>query len=102
MPRYAVMQRYASTDYGPWDEGSTIILDADQAEWVNRDSPGALAEIDPSVKLVKGQPVPESALKRSKPAEAESAPSATAAEAPAPKQELLDEHNKALRRPRKG
>jgi hypothetical protein len=64
MPRYAVVHRYSSTDHGPWDEGTTIELDEASADWVNRDSPGTLAEIDPSVKLVKGKPVPKSALKK--------------------------------------
>jgi len=66
--RYAVLHNYSSTDFGPWEKGSTIILDEESAEWVNRDSPGTLAEIDDSVKLVKGQPVPASALKGAAPA----------------------------------
>ena len=61
--RYAVMHRYSSTDHGPWEEGTTIELDDATAIWVNRDSPGTLAEIDESVKLVKGRPVPPEALK---------------------------------------
>jgi hypothetical protein len=61
--RYAVMHRYSSADYGPWDEGTTIELDGASAAWVNRDSPGTLAEVDETVKLVKGQPVPPEALK---------------------------------------
>jgi len=67
--RYAVMHRYSSTNYGPWDEGTTIELDDVSAGWVNRDSPGTLAEIDASAKLVKGRPVPASALKSAKPAD---------------------------------
>lgn len=47
MPRYRVQHRYRSAGYGPWEAGDQITLDdpAD-AEFVNRDSPGTLVEVD--------------------------------------------------------
>lgn len=48
MPRYQVQHRYKSNDFGPWEEGDQVTLDdAAEAEYVNRDSPGTLVEIDP-------------------------------------------------------
>lgn len=47
MPRFEVQHRYRSNDFGPWEEGDQITLDnADDAAYVNRDSPGTLKEID--------------------------------------------------------
>lgn len=61
--RYAVLQNYAGGDYGPWQQGTTVELLTDEAAWVNRDSAGTLAEIEPGVKLETGQPVPPEKLK---------------------------------------
>jgi hypothetical protein len=48
VPRYKVQHRYSSGTYGPWEEGSEVTLDSvEDAEHVNRDSPGTLVEIDP-------------------------------------------------------
>lgn len=48
--RYHVQHRYeANRDgrrYGPWQEGETIELAVDDAEWINRDSPDTLAALD--------------------------------------------------------
>ncbi|PXY21128.1 hypothetical protein [Prauserella muralis] len=46
MPRYAVQHRYLAVDngqqIGPFESGTAVELELDRAEWVNRDSPGAL------------------------------------------------------------
>lgn len=46
--RYDVNHPYRSrrdgVDYGPWAAGDTVDLHPDDAEWVNRDSPGCLTE----------------------------------------------------------
>lgn len=46
MPTYNVNHAYRSfrdgVQYGPYEPGSTVELDATDAEWINRDSPGAL------------------------------------------------------------
>jgi hypothetical protein len=51
MPRFTVKQRYTAyrdgKQFGPWEPDSEIELDAPDAEWVERDSPGTLAEIKP-------------------------------------------------------
>lgn len=47
MPRYEVQWRYRSADYGPWEPGETVELPADEADWVNRDSPGVLRAPSP-------------------------------------------------------
>lgn len=47
MTRYQVQHRYRSNDYGPFDKGTQIELDPAEAAWINTDSPGTLAEIDP-------------------------------------------------------
>ena len=47
MPRYLVNHNYrAFSDgktYGPLEAGQTVELVEDDAEWVNRDSPGCLS-----------------------------------------------------------
>jgi hypothetical protein len=60
--RYAVLHRYSSGEHGPWEMGTTVELTPTQAAWVNRDSPGTLAEVKPGTKLTTGQPVPPSKL----------------------------------------
>jgi hypothetical protein len=62
--RYAILHRYGSGTYGPWEIGTTVELLPSEADWVNHDSPGTLAEIEPGVKLTTGQPVPASKLKK--------------------------------------
>lgn len=46
MDAYRVQHRYAAyrdgRQIGPWAEGDRIELEAADAEWVNRDSPGTL------------------------------------------------------------
>lgn len=46
MARFTVQHKYASShngrQFGPWVKGEEIDLDAPDAEWVERDSPGAL------------------------------------------------------------
>lgn len=48
MPRYKVGHAYASNhngrQFGPWEPGAEVEVDLVDAEWVNRDSPGALVE----------------------------------------------------------
>lgn len=48
MPRYTVTQRYGSyrdgVRYGPYAKGDTVELTEPEAEWINRDAPGTLAE----------------------------------------------------------
>lgn len=50
MTAYLVRHSYgASRDgrrFGPWVEGEVVDLDLADAEWVDRDSPGALALVD--------------------------------------------------------
>lgn len=41
MSKYKVAHRYRSNTVS-FDEGATVEVDDDQAEWVNRDSPGTL------------------------------------------------------------
>lgn len=52
MPCYEVKHRYrASRDgqtVGPWEPGQRVELAEAEAAWINRDSPGALAEVKPS------------------------------------------------------
>ena len=47
MPRYTVQHRYFAIDngqpFGTYEPGTTVDLDEDRAEWINRDSPGTLA-----------------------------------------------------------
>lgn len=54
MPRYEVQHRYKSNDFGPWEAGDQVTLDdpAD-ADFVNRDSPGTLVEVDPEEQAAK-------------------------------------------------
>jgi hypothetical protein len=47
MSRYEVNWDYKSGAHGPWEAGTYVELDLDQAEHVNRDSPGVLTEVDP-------------------------------------------------------
>lgn len=51
MPRYTVKHAYAASrdglQFGPWEKGSEVELDQADAEWVERDSPGALVEVQP-------------------------------------------------------
>lgn len=53
MPRYIVVHGYAANHngrgFGPWVPGEEIELDEADAAWVDRDSPGALAEAVPAV-----------------------------------------------------
>lgn len=50
MTAYQVRHRYASSRdgrrFGPWAEGDVVELEAPDAEWVERDSPGALGRVD--------------------------------------------------------
>lgn len=52
MPRYVVQHAYrADRDgetQGPWVKGDEVELEAEVAQWVNQDSPGALAEVTPA------------------------------------------------------
>jgi hypothetical protein len=55
MARYLVNHVYAAhtdgTYYGPWTPGETVELEAELAEWINRDSEGTLTELpDPESK----------------------------------------------------
>jgi hypothetical protein len=45
MPRYEVLKDYRSGGHGPWEQGSKIELDPEEAAWVNRDSSDTLKEI---------------------------------------------------------
>jgi len=72
--RYAVLHRYSSGEHGPWEQGTTVELTPADAGWVNRDSPGTLAEVAPGVKLTTGQPVPPEKLKGYTPPEPEPEP----------------------------
>ncbi|HEU4542205.1 MAG TPA: hypothetical protein VFR23_13840 [Jiangellaceae bacterium] len=47
MARYEVQHSYRSNDYGPFEKGTQIELDPAEAEWINKDSPGTLVEVDP-------------------------------------------------------
>ncbi len=54
MARYTVKHNYSSyrdgRQFGPWEAGTEIELDDPDAQWVLRDSPGALAEVKPKPK----------------------------------------------------
>lgn len=49
MPGYAVNHRYVSYRdgkmFGPFEPGTTVELEAEDADWVNRDSPGCLTAL---------------------------------------------------------
>lgn len=49
MPRYVAQHRYGAKrdgqQFGPWVAGTEVDLSERDAEWVNRDSPGCLAEV---------------------------------------------------------
>ena len=57
MARYQVQHPYRAfrdgTHYGPWTPGEVVELDQDVAEWVNRDSPGALTEHQEEAPAIK-------------------------------------------------
>lgn len=46
MVSYTVARRYTARrdgqTFGPWEPGDQVDLEPDDADWVNRDSPGAL------------------------------------------------------------
>lgn len=52
MPGYQVNHKYAATRdgrrFGPWQAGEVVDLEPADAEWVERDSPGALSEVKAS------------------------------------------------------
>ncbi|GGM64113.1 hypothetical protein GCM10012275_38320 [Longimycelium tulufanense] len=52
MPRYTVQHAYRAEHngrrYGPWQPDTEVDLEAEEAEWVNRDSPDTLAPVAPS------------------------------------------------------
>ena len=48
MPRYQMQWRYRSNGFGPWGEGDEVELQAEDAAFINRDSPGVLVEVDPA------------------------------------------------------
>jgi len=49
MDRFEVRHRYAAyrdgEQYGPWQPGDTVELSAEAAEWILRDSPGAISQV---------------------------------------------------------
>lgn len=51
MPRYQLAHGYSAyrdgQQFGPWAKGDEVELDQVDADWVNRDSPGALSEAKP-------------------------------------------------------
>ena len=51
MRRYVAQGRYMSERdgqlFGPWSEGTVVVLGAEDAEWVNRSSPGILVLEEP-------------------------------------------------------
>lgn len=63
--RYLVGHRYTANrdglTYGPWPRGTEVELDEEVAEWVKRDSPGALTDVlpDPEPALAVVTPVIE-------------------------------------------
>lgn len=54
MSTYELNHTYAASRdgrrFGPWAAGEVVDLDPADAEWIERDSPGALAEQKPSGK----------------------------------------------------
>lgn len=58
-----MLHNYRSNGHGPWQVGTTVEMDPDEAAWVNKDSPGTLAEVAAGVKLATGEPVPPEKLK---------------------------------------
>lgn len=51
MPDYIVSHRYTARrdgqTFGPWEKGDAVQLEQADADWVNRDSEGCLAEAKP-------------------------------------------------------
>ena len=64
MPRYKVEHPYASGPahqrIGPWEPGQEMELSAEEADRVNRDSPGTLTPVAAKPKT-KAEPEPEAA-----------------------------------------
>lgn len=62
MPTYKLNHAYESyrdgVRFGPWQAGEVVNLDVDDAEWVERDSPGALKVAAHAVVSGPGGPVP--------------------------------------------
>lgn len=48
MPRYRILHRYSSNQFGPFEVGTEIELTEADAAWLLHDSPGVLTEIDPA------------------------------------------------------
>lgn len=46
MPRYRIMHRYSSGDFGPYAKGTEVELTEEDAAWLDHDSPGVVELID--------------------------------------------------------
>lgn len=84
MPDYTIRHRYHAyrdgQQYGPWVEGDRVQLAEADADWVNRDSPGALVEIEakapakpPAEEKAPAAGKPPAANRRARPARDRSA-----------------------------
>lgn len=60
MPKYTVNHSYRAfhdgRQYGPYEASTVVELDASDAEWVNRDSPGCLSVAEEKVEQPPVQP----------------------------------------------
>jgi hypothetical protein len=61
MPQYQLKHAYTSRrdgrTFGPWAVGDVVDLDQDDADWIDRDSPGALTT--PAAADPEPEPEPE-------------------------------------------
>lgn len=82
MARYRVQHRYASSTFGPWIEGDHVELGPDEAAWVNHDSEGTLALVDPQEQARQKREAQEAAAVRRT---AQQTPETPVVQTPAPK-----------------
>ena len=68
MKRY-IVQRYYHSDYATYQAGDVIELDDDTAAWLNRDSPGVIAEVVPPEPEPVPEPEPETRIAAAPPAD---------------------------------
>ena len=94
MPRYEVLQDYRSGAHGPWEKGSRVELDTEDAAWVNRDSAGTLKQIPPLGAPAAEEPPPPAEAK------AKPEPKAEPAKAEQPAASTEDEGAPVVKTPR--
>lgn len=64
MPRYRIMHRYSSGDFGPFEKGTEVELTEEDAEWLEHDSPGVTELIDTDAEKAKRQEADREEMKK--------------------------------------